>query len=98
MTVLGKKQRTINGNFTKRVIALHAEGYDSDFLILANSHLYCLQNNRDFPLQTVLIKLIDQAYDCLSGSFKYIHTVDTCTGDKGMLVADGIFTNIALRD
>lgn len=82
----------INRVITKRVIELHKLGYDSDFFI-NNKRLICLQSNVKFTLNDVYIQVVDQAYDQLSNQFKYIHTVITCNGDKGVMVIDGIFTN-----
>ena len=77
---------------TRRVIELHAQGYDHDFLLLGEN-LFCLQINQDFPLSQVRIKVIDQAYDQLTRSFKYIHTIDTANGQKGVMVTEAIVTN-----
>lgn len=83
----------LNRSLTQRVIELHNDGYDQDFLMTGGQHLLCLQNNEDFLLRDVYIKVIDQAYDQLTKSFKYIHSIDTPNGEKGVLVTDTIYTN-----
>lgn len=88
-----KNTRKLNFLLTRRVIELHGQGYDHDFLVSGDQHLICLQNNKNFNKEDVNIKVVDQAYDQLSRSFKYIHTIDTGNGERGVLIADGIFIN-----
>ena len=83
----------LNNSLTRRVIELHSNGYNYDFLMTGSKHLLCLQNNADFSLGDVYIKVIDQAYDQLTKSFKYIHTIDTCNGEKGVLITELIYSN-----
>lgn len=83
----------MNGSITKRVIELHNLGYDHDFQITGNRALLCLQNNENFPVDAVRIAVIDQGFDQLTQSYKYIHTIDTDSGERGMLMSDCIFTN-----
>lgn len=84
--------RMLNCAITRRVIALQAQGYDHDFLI-QGTQLVCIQNSLGFPLEFVSIKVIDQAYDHLSRRFKYIHIIDTGSGQKGVMVTEAIVTN-----
>jgi len=93
MNSLDKNTRKLNSLLTKRVIELHSKGYDYDFLPSGNQHLLCLQNNADFKVTDVNINIIDQGYDQLSRSFKYVHSIDTGNGERGVLIAEGIFTN-----
>ena len=87
-----KSPRKLNGAITKRVIQLHALGYECDFLILGQG-LVCVQSNQNFPVYTVDINMVAKGYDQLSHSIKYIHTIDTGNGEKGVLLTDAIFTN-----
>jgi hypothetical protein len=91
-----KTTRRVNSSLTKRVIELHGKGYDHDFLAAGKQHLLCLQNNQNFTVNDVNIKVIDQAYDHLTRSFKYIHTIVTCNGERGVLITEGIFTNLPM--
>jgi len=84
--------RRINGSLTKRVIELHHYGYISDFQILDDHRLFCMQDNRFIPVEDVTVKVIDQCYDKLSHTFKYIHTIETCCGEKGLLLAEAILS------
>ena len=93
MNNLGKNCRKLNCSLTKRVIELHSKGYDYDFLLLGNQHLLCLQNNSNFKVADVNISVIDQGYDQLSHTFKYVHTIDTGNGERGVLIVEGIFAN-----
>jgi hypothetical protein len=47
----------------------------------------------NFNLEDVNIEVVDQGYDQLSRSFKYVHTIDTGNGERGVLIAEGILTN-----
>jgi hypothetical protein len=88
-----KNTRKLNFLLTRRVIELHGQGYDHDFLVSGGRHLICLQNNKNFNVEDVNIKVVDQGYDQLSHNFKYIHTIDTGSGERGMLLTDEIFAN-----
>lgn len=88
-----KRNRRLNGSITKRVIDLHNKGYHFDFLMLEDRILVCAQNNERLPAHAVQIQVVDQGYDQLTQSFKYIHTIDTGNGDLGVLLMDRIFTN-----
>ncbi len=91
-----KQNRKLNGSITKRVIELHGQGYDHDFQITGNKALLCLQNNKNFPVDAVCITVVDQGFDQLTQSYKYIHTIDTDSGERGMLVTDCIFIKPAV--
>lgn len=95
MSMISKTPRVINRAITSQVINLHKQGYDKDFC-LQNKHLLCMQNGVVFHVKDVYIKVIDQAYDQLNHHFKYIHTIDTCNGEKGVMVIDQIFTNASI--
>jgi hypothetical protein len=84
--------RILNSAITRRVIELQAQGYDHDFSLL-DTQLICAQIGLNFPLAFVSIKVVDQAYDRLTHSFKYIHTIDTGNGQKGLMVTEAIVTN-----
>ena len=92
MSMIFKTPRIINRAITRQVINLHKQGYVNDFC-LCNKHLLCMQNAVNFRVNDVCIKVIDQVYDQLSRRFKYIHTIDTCNGEKGVMIIDQIFTN-----
>lgn len=80
------KPRRINIALTRRVTELHSLGYNHDFILSADSRLLCLQSSMFFLKQTATIELIDQVYDCFFQEFKYIYTVESETGEKGILV------------
>ncbi|WP_144914300.1 hypothetical protein [Mucilaginibacter frigoritolerans] len=75
---------------TKRLIELHGKGFDADFILLGNNYLMCLQNSNTFPYQSYSILLIDEVYDYLSESYKCIYAIEVFTGEKGVLLTDGI--------
>ena len=84
-----------NYRLANRVIELHNKGYNYDFSLVNKTFLLCAQDNNYFLLSAVQIKVIDQQYDYFTHSFKYIHTVDIDSGEKGLLVTDCIVTNNA---
>lgn len=83
--------RLVNRQLTNRLIKLHAKGYDLDFGIINNQCVGCLQNLELFTCDDVIVRLVDQVYDFISNSFKYVHTVDTSCGKKGIMVMEGIY-------
>lgn len=92
MKYRGKSYKALNSILTRRIIQLHSLGYDQDFLMQYN-WLLCIQNNQTFSKAEVAIRVVDQGYDDVDGCFKYIHTIDTFNGQKGVLIANSIFTN-----
>ncbi|TSD63028.1 hypothetical protein FFF34_018955 [Inquilinus sp. KBS0705] len=86
------KGKTLNHTITSRVIDLHNQGYTDDFLPVNNYTLLCLQNSVNFGFDDLHIKVIDQGFDQLTKSYKYIHTIETSHGEKGLLITDFICT------
>ncbi len=87
------KIRKRNSLITKRVIELQDKGYLFDFMSLGKQKFVCLQDSVCFQSPDVSIKLIDQVYDHFSNCYKYIHSVETSTGHKGLLLEEGIYAN-----
>lgn len=83
-------KRKLNSLMTKRVIELQAKGFDCDFILLSNNCVMCLQNSDIFPFQSFSVMLIDQVYDNLSESYKYIHAIETISGERGVLLAENV--------
>ncbi|GAA4314702.1 hypothetical protein GCM10023149_10920 [Mucilaginibacter gynuensis] len=82
----------LNSILTRRVIDLHDKGYIHDFLPLRGQSFLCIQNKEKFGMDELNIIVIDQAYDQFTRTFKYIHTIETPDGSKGLLLADFIYT------
>ena len=83
--------RLVNKELTHRLMKLHADGYHLDFCMTCNEYLTCVQNQERFPCENIIIKVVDQVYDFLTNSFKYVHTVDTACGCKGIMLIEGIY-------
>jgi hypothetical protein len=83
--------RLVNQQLTHKLIRLHAKGYDLDFSLLKNKGLCCLQSGQCFDEECVCVTLVDQVYDVISNSYKYLHTVDAANGEKGLLLMEGIY-------
>jgi hypothetical protein len=84
---------TLNNALTNRVIDLHDQGYTDDFLAVKDEFC-CLQNNENFSLADLNIHVIDQGFDQFSKTYKYIHTIETTNGNKGLLIADLMFADM----
>ena len=91
-----RNHHKLNISLTKRLIELHAKGYHFDYLILCNGQLLCIQNNQAIPVGAAHINVVDQVYDRLSRSFKYVHTIDTGNGEMGVMITEEICTNQAI--
>ena len=87
----------VNSALTRKVIALHSHGYEFDFSLTADKKIRCAQDNRSFTPDQLCIKVVDLRYDELTGSYKYVHTVETCCGDKGLLIDSCICVNAFLE-
>jgi hypothetical protein len=83
----------LNSALTKTVIALHDQGYVFDFLITVDNSILCIQDNRSFTLDQVSITLVDLSFDYFTKCYKYIHTVETCCGDSGLLIDSRVCIN-----
>ncbi|MDP9077061.1 MAG: hypothetical protein M3O71_06525 [Bacteroidota bacterium] len=78
--------RKINVALTKRVIALHDQGYVFDFSVTTDHDILCVQDGRLFTVDQTTIIVVDMLFDQITYAYKYIHVVETCCGDKGLLV------------
>lgn len=82
--------RKMNADLTNWVINLHQIGYTDDFLPLNGSEVKCVQSGESFALNDLRVKLVDCAYDLLTHTYQYIHTIDTQVGYRGLLITNGI--------
>ncbi|GGH03910.1 MULTISPECIES: hypothetical protein [Pedobacter] len=81
----------LNVSITRKVIELQEQGYDCDFLLLANGNLQCMQTNLNYPVSAVSIKEREHGYDLLSHSYKHVHTIETGNGERGVLLTEKEF-------
>jgi hypothetical protein len=79
-----------NALLTKKIIALHEQGYEQDFQFAGDDLLICMQTNKYYDLRSVSLRVEDKQYDFLSHSFQYLHTIETGSGEKGILLTAGI--------
>lgn len=82
--------RKLNGRITRRVIELHEKGYSMDFQSISKHYYLCLQDSFGFAIDDLVIIVVDQVFDRYSKTFKYIHTVETTTGYKGVLLSEQV--------
>lgn len=85
----GKK----NNRITRRVIELHEKGFVMDFHLMERCMFQCTQSSDSFAAEDLTITVIDQVFDQFSKSIKYIHTVETSMGYKGVLLCDQVCTS-----
>lgn len=85
--------RRVNCLLTKKIIELHSLGYEFDFRLLNAQEVICVQDNRKYHPSNMQVKVTDQVFDFLSHSYKYIHTIDTDCGTKGLLIIEGIYVS-----
>ena len=82
--------KKLNSSLTNWVIRLHQIGYTDDFLPLKSGAVQCAQNGENFAIKDLRVSLIDCSYDMLTGSYQYIHTIDTQVGYRGLLITNRI--------
>jgi len=90
MNTFKNTARKLSNTLTKRVIDLHDKGYTHDFLPAPDQHFLCLQDSQNFAMADLHIKVIADGFDQLTKTHKYIHTIETINGSKGLLVVDFI--------
>jgi len=71
--------------------SLMTKGYTHDFRLRKNNQLLCIQNNKTFPAENVTVGLADLCYDHTTHACKYVHTIDSICGIKGLLVTEKIY-------
>jgi hypothetical protein len=82
--------KKMNAGLTNWVIRLHQVGYTDDFLPVNGGAVKCVQSGDSFAIKDLKVKLIDCSYDLLTRNYKYIHTIDTQVGYRGLLITNGI--------
>ncbi len=81
-------KKLLNNALTSMVMNLHDQGYTNDFLPVKDEQFFCIQDCESYSMADLNIRAIDQGFDQLTNSYKYIHTIETCNGSKGLLFAD----------
>lgn len=87
----------VNVALANKVIMLHNQGYILDFSVTPDFRLLCMQDEQLFTIDQVAVTLVDQRFDEISSCYKYIHVVETCCGDKGLLMDCCIRVNDFLK-
>ena len=80
----------------RRIIKLHQTGYAYDFQLIFPNKLICLQESLSFRLKDVDICVLDQLFDDECGEYKYIHSIDTCCGYRGLMLSREIITSLGV--
>ncbi|RZJ23644.1 MAG: hypothetical protein EON51_01835 [Acinetobacter sp.] len=83
----------VKSKLTEKIIEMHKKGYEYDFKVVDGPRVICLQDNVPFQNERVQICVIAQCFDSIAKQFKYIHTIETACGRKGLLLDDKLFTS-----
>ena len=81
------KATAVNSQLTKLIISYHERGYTEDFYVDNLSRRLYIQGNRSYHCSSYVIAVISQCYDSLTKDFKYIHTIETFCGIRGLLIS-----------
>lgn len=90
MEIKKTKKSMLNATITSKVIEWQEKGYDFDFLLLANSTLICMQTNAIYHLKDVNVKNILQRSKVIAKHNQQMLSVETSTGERGLLLTDKI--------
>ncbi|WP_162996265.1 hypothetical protein [Mucilaginibacter celer] len=77
-----------NGLLTKMIIYLHEHGYTEDFCFSDRLNVISPLSDPAMIIPHFEILLINQVYDELTHSHKYIHAIASDCGMRGLLLAD----------
>ncbi len=80
--------RKVNHSLTRMIIDLHEKGYSSDFFKVEETLYAGMIPDYGFLLSTVHIQVLSLFYDPSVRKWKYVHTVETHTGVKGVLITE----------
>jgi hypothetical protein len=86
----------VNMAITRIIIAFHTQGYTFDFTVITDQQILCIQDERTYTVDQVNLTLIDQRFDDITSCYKYLHLVETCSGEKGILMECGPWVNAML--
>ncbi len=81
-------------NFTVKsgpLRTLQSKGYIYDFRLKEDNQLVCLQIDKIFSSEMIKVKLADLWYNYTTHMCRYVHTIDSMCGIKGLLVAEKIY-------
>lgn len=81
----------MNNFLTRRVVELHQQGYCCDFIVLRDRRFFCVQHNLVHDKGLIRIELVDIAYDKLHRQYKYLYSIDTCSGERGILLLNFLY-------
>jgi hypothetical protein len=87
------RMRMVNSELTKLIISCHEQGYTEDFFIDTHSRRVRNQASPEVDYHWFTITVVNQCYDSLTQGYKYIHTVETLCGIKGLLVCPNVQFN-----
>jgi hypothetical protein len=79
-------QRKLYSELSRMVISLQARDYIFDFAFASSDSIICLQNNLSFLIAHIAMEEIYQVHNKIGEVWKFIYTVDTCCGYRGILM------------
>jgi hypothetical protein len=96
MNTSKKNSVKLNCLLTRIIIKLHEKGYSEDFIKVDGEKYVCVQCNGEFFTSNLQIKVFNLAFDHSSGCYKYVHTIETHSGLKGVFISDSLHSNPVL--
>lgn len=82
------KNKNVNNRLTQTIIKCHEAGYTEDFFYNGPSTGIIDHNWPQEIHETFTAAVIDMGFDSLTGEYKYVYTIVTNCGKKGILVAN----------
>ena len=91
--VLIKTARNLNAKIARRVMEFHVKGFTNDFFEDGEHILVSFQSSYEIVHGQASVKLIDQYQHKPENDFRYLHSVETTEGEKGLLLSRRIRTS-----
>ena len=87
-----------NALLTSMIINLHAEGYTEEFSTEDTQTMLFPLSDPKACIPYFEILLINQVFDELSGSYKYIHANESDCGVRGLLLTDKCLFHLSAQE
>jgi len=101
MRVNGKSNegitRLVKPVLTYKLIELQQHGYEYDFILLRDYSVVCIQDKQHFGENDIKITTAENEFDALTGGFKFLFTVETLCGRKGVLLVESAYRKQVLH-
>ncbi|WP_443939744.1 hypothetical protein [Pedobacter sp. MW01-1-1] len=79
-----KHVKRLNASITNWIIKFEKLGYNFDFKKVSDKDFLCIQNNKRFPKESLIIDAVKLGRN----KHHSLETIETDTGDKGLLLTE----------